>query len=213
MDLLTKHSTANNPVLKIVVGVLFILFPIIAFILGLQFQVLNNQTVNEVVVSPVPTKYEVSTTSPTPVTVDETANWKTYISSKFNFQLKYPNNWFVKDVIRQNLDDELWFSDLGIFPGTETVGNGAQSPIRIIFSEKDLSTELRPESFSNFKDEVYLIGNVKGRKISGFHKESLSNFIIITGYIGNIYINIYPINTDDYILITNQILSTFKFTQ
>jgi len=38
MALLTKQGTHNNPVLKIVTAVLFITFPIIGFVLGMQLQ-------------------------------------------------------------------------------------------------------------------------------------------------------------------------------
>lgn len=44
MDLLTKHGTHNNPVLKIVAAVLFIALPIIGFSLGLQYKVLVDTT-------------------------------------------------------------------------------------------------------------------------------------------------------------------------
>jgi len=38
MEILTKHTTANNPILKIVAMVLFIVFPIIGFVFGMQYQ-------------------------------------------------------------------------------------------------------------------------------------------------------------------------------
>lgn len=40
MHFLTKHSTHNNSVLKIVTAALFIIFPLIAFALGMQLQAL-----------------------------------------------------------------------------------------------------------------------------------------------------------------------------
>ena len=47
MDFLTKHTTANNLVLKIVAMTLFIVFPLIGFILGMQYQVYVDQSKSE----------------------------------------------------------------------------------------------------------------------------------------------------------------------
>ena len=35
--------------------------------------------------------------SPIPTQKDETANWKTYSNSKYNFSLKYPNGWTIEE--------------------------------------------------------------------------------------------------------------------
>ncbi len=40
--------------------------------------------------------------SPTPVVVNETANWKTYKSDTYNFEVKYPSDWTSKESWSEN---------------------------------------------------------------------------------------------------------------
>ncbi|OGK63061.1 hypothetical protein A2334_00280 [Candidatus Roizmanbacteria bacterium RIFOXYB2_FULL_38_10] len=44
MELLTKHGTHNNPVIKVIAAILFILFPIIGFAMGIQYQSIQSIT-------------------------------------------------------------------------------------------------------------------------------------------------------------------------
>ena len=55
-----------------------------------------------------PTVQQTSTSSQTnntasPTQKDETANWKTYSSSKYNFYLKYPNGWTLEESSQTDL--------------------------------------------------------------------------------------------------------------
>lgn len=36
--------------------------------------------------------------SPTPTATSDTVNWKTYTSGKYNYNLKYPNEWSIKEL-------------------------------------------------------------------------------------------------------------------
>ena len=82
MEALSKHSTANNSVLKIIVAVLFIILPFVGFYWGMKYQ----SSITEVSEPPAT---PVRKPTPTPKQViDETADWKTYITSDFLF--KYP---------------------------------------------------------------------------------------------------------------------------
>ncbi|MCX6737862.1 MAG: hypothetical protein NTY11_00325 [Candidatus Parcubacteria bacterium] len=38
-------------------------------------------------------KPESATPSPTPTTVDETADWQTYVNNDYSFDIRYPENW------------------------------------------------------------------------------------------------------------------------
>lgn len=51
MDILTKHTTANNPVLKIVAAILFIIFPIIGFVFGMQYQAVINLSQKDIILT------------------------------------------------------------------------------------------------------------------------------------------------------------------
>ncbi|MCL4418964.1 hypothetical protein M1146_02555 [Patescibacteria group bacterium] len=72
-----------------------------------------NRPEGELVPSPSPTNLWKSSSlvspqassSPTPVPqlgVDPTASWSTYLSTQYNFSIKYPNNWAAKNISQQD---------------------------------------------------------------------------------------------------------------
>lgn len=72
MDLLTKHGTHNNPVFKIVVAVLFIVFPIIGFVFGMQYQAaIDSIQIQNINTTIIPTPNATAPTSATPINVKE----------------------------------------------------------------------------------------------------------------------------------------------
>jgi hypothetical protein len=89
MEFLTKQSTANNSVLKIVAAFLFVALPILGFILGMKYQ----ESVNP------ENQYSFFSRS-MPVAInntDKTSAWKTYINKKYNYAIDYPNDWIVRE--------------------------------------------------------------------------------------------------------------------
>src|SRR5258708_10976392 len=50
------------------------------------------------------TSYSKPTTAPSP-TPDPTANWNTYLSTKYGYLIKYPTTWSITDVDLQNPKD------------------------------------------------------------------------------------------------------------
>lgn len=85
MDFLTKHGTHNNIVLKIVVAVLFIVFPLIGFTLGMQYQAAIDKA-NE--------------KSPLPIQVqsDSTDTLKKYKDNDLQISFYYPGDFSVKEA-------------------------------------------------------------------------------------------------------------------
>ena len=108
-----EHSTANNPILKIVFAVLFITFPIIGFIFGMQYQSLVKTSESTSIVvtninpSTDPTQRSVSASSSSTQTINiskETENWPIYVNRTFNYSFKYPTDW---EVFKQTNDDSF----------------------------------------------------------------------------------------------------------
>lgn len=161
------------------------------------------------------------TTPPTPIfsptaipTIqDETANWGTYSSSKYSFSIKYPPDWKYLEVPNstyQTVYNAVWFApSSSSWPRPQT---GQQPPLMLILTQKDPSTNFKPEFYTDFKSEIYQIGTISGQKFSGINKEGLNYETVIIAKIGNYYINISTNNNKgEFNSTDNQILSTFKF--
>jgi len=82
MDFLKKHSTTNNPALKIVAMALFIGLPILAFVLGTKYQVVLDSVPNEVVL---------------PIAKHVTPSSKIYSNANYSYSVEYPGSWVVRE--------------------------------------------------------------------------------------------------------------------
>ena len=148
MEFLTKHTTANNPVLKIVAMTLFIVFPFIGFVLGAQYQSLLDKTQNrnseyqKIVQIPIPTK-----------AVDVLTNWKTYNSAKNNFSFRIPNEF----VVSENSDGVKIFLNQGAYEKSKSCkSTGEENPcspelISIMYAETTRSKNPDAEKYINEK--------------------------------------------------------------
>lgn len=100
-----KDAPRSNPLSNkfLWLGIVVILLAVLS--VGGYFVLNNNKKVAEVV----------PTATPTPV--DETANWKTYMNSKYGFEFKYPDNWTLSEensstanyIYLKNGDEKLTF--------------------------------------------------------------------------------------------------------
>jgi len=89
MDLLTKHTTSNNRILKFIAMSIFILLPIISFFFGIKYQealYIKNPSIT----------HDKKIIQPTPPIATKTA-WKTYINKKYGYSINYPSNWTVRE--------------------------------------------------------------------------------------------------------------------
>ena len=57
----------------------------------------QNPVVTSIQVSASPVSSSTSVVSSTPISSDETANWKIYINSQFGFSVKYPPSWILHE--------------------------------------------------------------------------------------------------------------------
>ncbi len=150
---------------------------------------------------------------------DQTADmstWKTYTNTKYDFSFKYPSSWLFKDVSAPGLDDQIWLAansyslPSGTYGG---VGNDAQPPISFQISKNDLTAiGWAPEQWNNLTSMPYTVGNLQGTIKTGTSKEGLSKVTVISAKMGNVYINILPLEVTEKASL-DQILSTFKFAK
>lgn len=91
--------TTVTPFSKLLAMILFILFPLIGFYLGIKYQqAVTPQNVYQALSTAKPT--------PTPPPAGEpTANWKTYNNNILGIQFKYPPSWSKEDLIKAENKD------------------------------------------------------------------------------------------------------------
>ena len=169
--------------------------------------------------------------SPTP-TQDETANWKTYRSSRCEFEISYPSEWKLDDASNKQEKENSAYQLGGVSieaPNFKRVLEantgmnifitrtklGTTSPRGFIINSVDdyiKSVESHPYSEGaayNKQDKNY--GSLSGKyfELNAFGKSA--SFVIVKN--NDLYALSWPKKDDDpYINSINQILSTFKFT-
>ena len=146
----------------------------------------------------------------TPPVVNETAGWKIYTNTEYEFQIKYPSDWSVDqtaggayvycDYQKRNLNPCTGLNGLGI---------GAPGPGVQIRVDKITLEEFKKDWVVT-KQENYLLDGVQAQKIVGSGIISMGPdqnviFAVKDGYS-------YVISYTELAPIQNQILSTFKFT-
>ncbi len=162
------------------------------------------------------------------IVADETANWKVYQNDEYDYEIKYPENWYLtvwpkKDHIgfRTYSDNvEPTLNDSLITIEVESGYASAQKWIDEYKStvEPTLATLGPAGSIKFFQDNV-LVGSEQGYKIGFVGKDgdtTVTFFVSIISYRnGNVFIlnQASPTNCQSLDCQTfNQMLSTFKFT-
>lgn len=162
-------------------------------------------------------------TTPTAVpTLDSTANWKTYTNTKQEYQISYPNNWFIYpeklggtiDQYKSTLLSSFDLSNqLSVPRGLDIPSTEATLTISLIADGK-----LESESIDDYlkRNNIAPVPNQKvivGDGILGRMGTNELSTVIYTFRNNKIYSFSYRETTEAKKNIINQILSTFKFTE
>ena len=158
-----------------------------------------------------------------PAVQGQTANWKTYINTQYGFEIKYPNNWFMR-----NISQEL--------PGIELSPISFQEldKYNLATTGKDISSVEFSESFARFKNVIKInvkndlppktcesnppqIQKVKIGDIIGCREEGYTNWTIVNLSLPlpdkNLSLLINTTNENEYLDVFDKVVSTFKFTK
>jgi hypothetical protein len=144
------------------------------------------------------------TTSPTP---DPTANWITYSNNTYHFSFRYPNTWFSTDCNNNNL---LLLGSEAV-PSCISIGGTVAFEINDKNSESKLGGDLI--NYELVKQSSDLDNNISKyylrRVDSGKYDESRTLYTISLDSTYELDAEIFNRTNET---VTEQILSTFKFT-
>ena len=194
MDFLTKTGTHNNPVLKVIVAVLFIVLPIVGFVFGMQYGSLlnqNNLTDNKTILSsPIKNSNNSDANSSNKIT------WVKTNSAGRGVTFEYPRGWHV--AIDNNVRNmplsysNVFVSSVPIIVSTTegsisdfviSVQNGLPNPQKefekLLNNEKKQLTDLKEDILSSkYFEKIYKItGKVAGEGFRG--GSSVEKYFII----------------------------------
>src|SRR3989338_10086766 len=175
---MAKSKNSGNRTSLIVLALAFVMTSIV---FGLYF-IKNSQLINKAAEQ------------------SETANWKTYINTKYGYKLRYPNDW------RSPPSDQIE----ALFAPRNAEG----APIGLSVTKSSLSdqitkreTELESAGYIT-KLENYIANNAAGKKLI-FNKDERQGFDFFAEKDGNVYHFIGA--SGQFVNTASQILSTFKF--
>lgn len=172
----------------------------------------------------------VSVIQPTPSPLpDPTANWKTYINSKYNYSVKYPNNWTAKSTEPGPPDLQLNSTARGLvlYPSKFESSAQAQNSVSLMIEGPENVVYPTYEKWVNDvgKNVYFKVTNTEEKQFAeksakvvsgeydgyGFPAKIISIYFGSTD--GKSYYNVSVVdNKNDSDLSTiNQILSTFTF--
>ena len=141
---------------------------------------------------------------------DPMANWKIYENEKYGYEIKYPENWNIKDFGMIDIDNPN-FTGLSL----SSINN---LNVEISFNLSNIGritlVEKSKYSISNQKQSDVAINNIEGIKISGDTIDSGKVIAIFMHYPKEPK-NTFIIRLNDYskLDVFNQVLSTFKFIE
>lgn len=169
------------------------------------------------------TKVTEQTAQPSPVsTTDEIANWKTYTNAVYNFSFVYPQDWMIGER-KLSTNDYL---NLYLRPQSLTVGDSEYGVISVIVKKSDLEMGEYIDTLcgdasdgcDNSKKTTELrLGNLVAKRVSpiggALPIEAIAfkkgNYI----FQFNMILDSNAKPNQQNLIIRDQMLSTFKFTQ
>ena len=179
-----------------------------------------------VVRQPTPTPIQTKIPKRTPITKDETANWKTFINIPLGFEAKYPQTWSVRvenGIAIFNLpDDSGWAIKEGVsfsIPVAITVSRDSKKYSSLSDLENFFKSELLSNPSGNYSGiSQKTIGNNNFLVYSWMHQAQGVNYLTyingnsieISFYMGDTSLSIeHSINYADFL----KFLTTLQFTQ
>ena len=103
--------------------------------------------------------------------IDDQNEWQTYTSNKYQFTVRFPTTWQVTELPTSEYPtatDQIWFiSDVLPPPQTD-----ARADIVLIFTMEDPSLDWEVRYFDDYQSDLFQLGDIQARRISGINIES-----------------------------------------
>jgi|SRR5581483_6955974 len=201
---LPKTLTTVTPFSKALAIVLFFLFPIFGFALGMEYQkAMDMQNV--------PTSTITTTIKPLPTPTISQTQWQTFTNTKYGYTINYPSNYTICSA--KNTDDFFLFT-------INTCGT-SENPTQMYIKPVSSFTPPTDKSCVNIKKEPIIVDGITTIKYFQTIPSDVSKCPPFIGYSNKLaYIPVSHNNQQFEIFINNQnnadiksqILSTLKFT-
>jgi len=158
---------------------------------------------------------------------DETANWKTYRNEEHGFEVKYPENWTIKEETKQNVGSIKENYRLDIFHPENITEADVWGNIAVGFYVLEDNKKFFDQQLDLMKRQLDLtteeitINGVKGFKGTAYQKADKAESMYVSQLFwdkenqGVFRISVWTIDSDKktYQEQANLILSTFKFLE
>lgn len=239
---LPKWATTVTPFSKMLALVIFITFPIIGFILGIQYQanLEFSQKINSLRLNDVSQKVPISKTTnlnpPSSNNINqetpfpETINWKEYINTQYKYSFKYPSSYSIFKTPTNNSDinqaDFIYINTIS----TSMIPLDGYGGFTIQAGLNKNPTESLDQIISEPSQDVDLVpGSRQKLSINGF--SGYSELINVKGGYSFKYVHIYngdqivtldirssgkniniPVEQLKNFSVFEQMVNTFKFT-
>lgn len=150
----------------------------------------------------------------------QTTDWKTYTNDQYNFEIKYPDKWYFKELEKGIVEEGIYFSpyspdgiDGGIVFTNEALSISVSPVVPQSSLLKFIENYLNLLSATKFETETIEIGGINGLRVKIACESAGCNnphwFVVKSN---NVYIFSSNLSSKNKIDIFEQMISTFKFT-
>jgi hypothetical protein len=138
--------------------------------------------------------------------------WKTYTSTKYQFTIRFPTAWQVIELPTPEYPtamDQIWFVSESL-PPPQT---DARADIVFIFTQEDPSSGWELQYFDDYQSDLFQLGDIQARRISGINKESKYSELVVLAKMGDYYLQALPNHGEASLEYFDPVISSIRFVR